>query len=80
MIPQSYLNTQCIFCLGNTMLPVGPRFFVGFCRLRKAREHVENVHLRSLGADEALACPLGGENFEGIVRSKNHAASAATVV
>ena len=39
-------------------------------------EHVENVHLRSLGADEALACPLGEENFKGIVRFKNHAAFA----
>jgi hypothetical protein len=38
-IPQSCLNTQCIFCLGNLELPAESRFFC-FCRPRKAREHL----------------------------------------
>jgi hypothetical protein len=41
--PQSSLNTQCIFYLGNQQLPLETRLFC-FCRPRKAREHVENVH------------------------------------
>jgi hypothetical protein len=58
--PQSCLNTQCIFCLGSPELPLEIRVFC-FCRPRKAREHVERMHLRFLKADEPLPCPLCGE-------------------
>ena len=72
--PQSCLNTQCIFCLGNQQLRPETRFFC-FCRPRKAREHVENVHLRHLNAHDPLDCPLCGKVLEGITHFKNHAAS-----
>jgi hypothetical protein len=34
----------------------------------KAREHVENVHLRHLNAHDPLDCPLRGKVLEGITR------------
>jgi hypothetical protein len=72
--PQSSLNTQCIFYLGNQQLPLETRFFC-FCRPRKAREHVENVYLRHINAHDPLDCPLCGKVLEGITRFKSHAAS-----
>jgi hypothetical protein len=47
--PQSSLDTRCIFYLGNQQLPLETRLFC-FCRPCKAKEHVENVHLRHLNA------------------------------
>jgi hypothetical protein len=70
-IPQSCLNTQCIFCLGNLELPAESQFFC-FCRPRKAREHVENVYLRHLNVNDPLPCPLCGEIFQEIMHFKNH--------
>jgi hypothetical protein len=73
-IPQTCLNTQCIFCVGNLELLVKLRFF-GFCRPRKAREHVENIHLRHLNVGDPLPCPLCGEVSQEVMHFKNHAAS-----
>jgi hypothetical protein len=74
--PQSCLTTQCIFYLRNPKLPLETQLFC-FCRPRKAREHVENVHLRHLNAHDPLDCPLCGKVLEGIMHFKNHAASEA---
>jgi len=72
--PQSSLNTQCTFYPGNQQLPLETRLFC-FCRPRKAREHIENVHLRYLNAHDPLGCPLCRKVLEGVTRFKNHATS-----
>jgi Protein of unknown function (DUF3435) len=74
-LPAICLNTQCIFCLGNLNLSPESRFF-GFCRPRKAREHVDKQHLQWLGAEEPVHCPLCDKVLEGVMHFKNHAATS----
>ena len=46
---------QCIVCLGNLQLSLESRLC--FCRLRKAREHVERQHFQRLAAKEPVRRP-----------------------
>jgi hypothetical protein len=67
-------NKECIFCICKT----GQRR--GFCRPRKAREHVENQHLRFFRDDDLIPCPdpscrLSGLILYGHSHFKNHLAS-----
>jgi hypothetical protein len=71
-IPMICINTQCLFC------------FKQFTRPRKAREHVEKLHLKHYALDDLIPCPhpvckmdevvLGGH-----MHFKNHAATTHNI-
>lgn len=69
-------STQCLFCLGNTLLPYEARTFC-FSRPRKAREHVERQHLRFFKAMDPIPCPHPEctKVLYGVMHFKNHAAT-----
>jgi hypothetical protein len=69
-------STQCLFCLGDTRLPLESRIFC-FSRPRKAREHVERQHLQFFNANDLIPCPHPEckEVLRGVMHFKNHAAS-----
>ena len=74
-LPQTCLNTQCIFCLCNLdITSLEARFFC-FHRPRKAREHVETQRLLNFGAEGFVPFPLCGVAVQGVMHFKNHAAT-----
>jgi hypothetical protein len=73
--PMVLADTDCIFCIFKT----GQR--KTFCRPRKAREHVENQHLRFFRNDDLVPCPdpycrRSGVVLYGISHFKNHVLQA----
>jgi Protein of unknown function (DUF3435) len=77
LFPMICTSTQCLFCLGNTGLSFESRTFC-FSRPRKAREHVEQKHLRFFASSDQILCPHPKcqEVLHGIMHFKNHAATA----
>jgi hypothetical protein len=77
LFPMICTSTQCLFCLGNTGLSFESRTFC-FSRPRKAREHVEQKHLRFFASGDQILCPHPKcqEVLHGIMHFKNHAATA----
>jgi hypothetical protein len=74
--PMVCSSTQCLVCLGDTLLLRESRTFC-VSRLRKAREHVERQHLRFFNAKDLISCPhlACKENLFDVMHFKNHAAS-----
>ncbi len=76
LFPMICTSTQCLFCLGDTGLSFESRSFC-FSRPRKAREHVEQQHLRFFASNDQIPCPHPQcqEVLHGIMHFKNHAAT-----
>jgi hypothetical protein len=67
-----YINTQCLFCSKQFTLP------------RKAREHVEQLHLKYYKLDDLIPCPylvceMDGVILRGHMHFKNHAATTHNI-
>lgn len=71
-------KTQCIYCIGNERLPYEQRTRK-FRRVSHMMDHVENLHLRGISADERTIChhPIckaKGLVLKNVMHFKNHVA------
>ena len=71
-------KTQCIFCIGNEALSYGQRTRK-FRRVSHMWDHVENIHLRGVPAEQRIichhpVCKAKGELLNNVMRFKNHVA------
>ncbi|PVH69879.1 hypothetical protein DL98DRAFT_578123 [Cadophora sp. DSE1049] len=76
-------KTQCIFCIGDEALSYGQRTRK-FRRPSHMWDHVENIHLRDVPAEQQIIChhPIckaGGLILDGVMLFKNHVATVHEV-
>ena len=76
-------KTQCIFCIGNEALSYGHRIRK-FRRVSHMWDHVENIHLRDVPAEQPIFCPhpickAEGLELNGVMHFKNHVATVHIV-
>lgn len=78
--PITCLDTQYLFCLGNTILCHATRTFSFSCR-DTLKKHVEKVHLHHLSPDSEFTCvhPACDQKVNGLMHFKNHAATVHKV-
>ena len=77
--PLACEKTQCIICIGNERLPYEQRTRT-FKRVSHMWDHVENVHLRKVPAEQQIIChhPIckaQGLVLDNVMRFKNHVAT-----
>ncbi|PMD60550.1 uncharacterized protein K444DRAFT_528197, partial [Hyaloscypha bicolor E] len=71
-------KTQCIFCIGNERLPYEQRTRT-FNRVSHMWDHVENVHLSKVPAEQRIicyhpVCKAQGLVLDHVMHFKNHVA------
>jgi hypothetical protein len=76
-------KTQCIFCIGNEALSYEQRTR-RFRRVSHMWDHVENIHLRGVPAEQRIIChhPIckaEGLPLNGVQHFKNHVATVHKV-
>ena len=64
--PLVCVKTQCIICIGNEQLPYKQRTRA-FRRVSHMMDHVENLHLSKLLADQMIICHHSVCKAEGLV-------------
>lgn len=77
LLPLECDPRQCLFCIGDTRLPLSQRMFC-WSRPAKMMDHTEDHHLKQLALDAQIPCPHPTCQktevlLDGVLHLKNHA-------